>query len=127
MPRVLRLMRGVPVTIPVTIPSPCSYQYDAIITAGGRPMFFADKETRTQVAFEDVIRFDPQIIVICERERSVPKSAVEIVKDWKGWSNISAIKVGKIFSLSCKLSCRAGARSVDSIEKMAGFFHPEMF
>lgn len=127
LPRVLRLMRGIPITVPITVPSPCSYQYDAVIAAGGRPMFSAAKEARAQVSFEDVIRFDPQIIVRCERERPVPRMAVGVVKNWEGWDNISAVKTGKIFSLPCRLSCRPGSGIVDCIEKMAGFFHEEAF
>ena len=105
LPRVLRLMKD----FPLTIPSPYSYQYDAIITAGGRPMFFDAKEPRAQVALEDVVRFDPQVIISCKRGK---------------WENISAVKEKRIFSLPCELSCRQGPGTVDAIEKMAGFFHP---
>ena len=123
LPRVLRLMKDAP----ITIPSSSSYQYDAIIIAGAMPMFFSAKEARTQVALEDVVRFDPQIIIRCKRGKLLSRRVAGDIKNWEKWKNISAVKEERIFSLSCELSCRSGPRIVNTIEKMAGFFHPEVF
>ena len=127
LPKVSRLMRGFPLTVPITIPSPDSYQYDAIIIAGGRPMFSAGKEVRIQVTFEDMARFNPQLIIRCETERPTLPRMTGDINNGNGWKDITAVKDGRIFSLPCELSCRAGPGVVDSIERMAGFFYPEVF
>ena len=67
-PRVFRLIRMMNRKQMFT-PCPGSYQYDAILVSGGKPMPFAVETSYAKVSLEKVIEFNPEIIISCGRKK----------------------------------------------------------
>jgi iron complex transport system substrate-binding protein len=135
-PRVFRLMGDDPITTPAS----SSYQYDAIVVAGGRPFNPDSEEAYIQISLEEVIRFNPEVIISCGRGRDeTPKErchgcqrqnpacqrVIEQIRDWEGWKDIDAVREGRIHTLPCQFICRPGPRLIEGIERMANFFWPQ--
>lgn len=134
--RVFRLMTDDPIISPT-----CScYQFDAIRLAGGEPLPLNFEEPYTSVRLEEVMDFDPQVVLSCGRraeerpkemcpgcraERPPCRRVVEEMARREGWRETSAAKEGRIYPTPCWLLCRPGPRIVDGIELMAKLFHPE--
>ncbi len=134
-PRVFRLMGE----SPMSTPTPGSYQYHAIIRAGGEPMnIHTTQEAYAQVTLREVVAFDPQVIITCGGNRDQePKKrctgcrlknppcqrVIDDMKAWKGWEKISAVKNENVLPLPCDLICRPGPRLVTGIMRMAKFIN----
>jgi len=133
--RVFRLMTE----DPLVAPSSKSYQYDAVRVAGGLPFPLASEEPYTTVPIQEVVDFDPQVIVSCGRkDGEAPKPrcrgcraqkppcqrVVNDIRNWEGWREITATRDGRIYAMPCDLICRPGPGIVKGIEQLAEWFHP---
>ena len=136
-PRVFRLMgsQGMMGT-----PGPGSYQYDAIRIGGGEPMPVVAENGYTPVSLEAIAEFDPQVIIGCGRKRGEEPSPrckgctrtapacqreIEDIYSWNGWEDVSAVRDGRVYCLSCETICRPGSNVVYLVEQVAGIFHPD--
>lgn len=132
-PRVFRLMTDDPIVTPAN----SCFQTDAMKLAGGRTMELDFTESYVSVTMEEVVDFDPQVILSCGiEEDQQPKAQcygcraatrlclrkVGSVAARTGWSGTSAAKEGGIHAISCGLLCRPGPRTVEAIELMAETF-----
>ena len=134
-PRVFRLMTEDPIIAPTC----SSYQWDAMRLAGGWPMPLEFEEPYTSVKLEEIVRFDPEVIVSCgargkEERRRCPgcraqnppcRRIVEEIGKWEGWRETTAAREGRIYPIPCELICRPGPRLVEGIEYMSRLFHPD--
>ncbi len=133
-PKVFRLM----VESPLFTPTSSSYQYDAIVIAGGEPFAPSAEGAYAQVPLEAVIKFNPEVIVSCgrsrdeepkerchgcEREHPACQRSVEEIRSWGEWQVIDAVRRGTIYTLHCEWICRPGPRLFEGIERMAAFLH----
>jgi len=133
-PRVFRLM----IEDPIVTPTSSSYQWDAIRLAGGKPMPLEFEEPYTPVKLEEILRFDPQVILSCGvrngekprrrcpgcRAQNPPcQRIVEEIGKWEGWRETQAAGEGRIYPIPCELICRPGPRLVEGIELMSKLFH----
>lgn len=137
-PRVFRLMTDDPIITPAN----ACYQTDAIRLAGGDTMDLSFAEAYVSVTLEDVLGFDPEVILSCgfETDEHAPKERCRGCKAVKrscerdvrelvrraGWSSTSAARQGQVRALSCGLLCRPGPRTVDGIELIAEIFSRSM-
>ena len=134
-PRVFRLM----IEDPIVAPTRSSYQWDAIRLAGGWPMPLEFEESYTPVKLEEIVEFDPEVILSCgmregeEPRRRCPgcraqnppcQRIVDEIGKQEGWKEIRAAKEGRIYPIPCELLCRPGPRLVEGIEFMSKLFHP---
>ncbi len=132
-PRVLRLMMGESIGTSTR----SSYQYDAIRLAGGNPLLIDDEKPYTSISLEEVLSFDPEVIISCGRkdekkpQRRCPGcrmekpsclTVVEQIGNWEGWKTISAVKEGRVYPVPCEFLCRPGPRLVEGIEWMSELF-----
>ena len=133
--RVFRLMTE----DPLVAPSSTSYQYDAVRVAGGLPFPLVSEEPYTAVPMQEVIDFDPQVIVSCGRKDSeAPKPrcrgcraqmppcqrVVNDIRSWEGWRETAAARDGRIYAMQCNVICRPGPGIVKGVEQLAEWFHP---
>ncbi len=130
-PRVFRVMNDVP----TITPGPYAVQYDAIKLAGGTLMPMEDT-AYVQVTREELIRFNPEILLFCGRRKSDPKrprckgclsknpmcqrEVDEIITNQ--WSGVNAVRDDKVYPLSCDVLCRPGVRLIAGIEKLNKYF-----
>ena len=133
LPRVFRLMSREQIFTPATN----SYQYDAICTAGGRPMTFDTQESYAKVTLGEVVKFDPEVIISCGRgkgekpkprckgcnkEYPICQREIEEIYNWSGWEKISAVKKRRVYAFPCRIVCYPGPHVADLITKLAEIF-----
>ncbi len=121
-------------TNPIITPGKGSYQYDALSTAGAAQMTLSNG-TYERVTLEEVIHYDPEVILACGRHRDQParpvcpncqaenpicQRCVEDIAAMPGWRETSAAKSGHLLAIPCDWLCRPGPRLIGGIEKIAG-------
>ncbi|MCL0076344.1 helical backbone metal receptor [Dehalococcoidia bacterium] len=135
-PRVFRLMTENPF-----VTATCSsYQYDAIRLAGGSSPFLDVDKPYTSMSLEDVLDFDPEVIISCGRKdgeqprrrcpgcRAEKPPCLRVMSEigaWEGWKMTSAVREGRVYPIACEFICRPGPRLVEGIERMAELFQSE--
>ncbi|MFQ6011967.1 MAG: ABC transporter substrate-binding protein, partial [Nitrososphaerales archaeon] len=95
-------------------------QHEMVERAGGINIF-SDIQGSRQVNLEAVIAKNPDVIISFNNQVSL-----EVMKDRPGWSNINAIKDGKVYQLTAK-QASPNPRIADSLEQIAMLIHPELF
>ncbi|HPZ44080.1 MAG TPA: helical backbone metal receptor [Bacillota bacterium] len=131
-PRVFCLMR----TDPVITPGPGSFQYDALEIAGARLMVFQTQEPYVEVSPEQIVAFDPEVVVFCgveKGERKPPRcqgcvAAIPICQrtldDLTGgeWEQTTAFRERRVYPIPCHTICRPGPRLIDGMERLHRIF-----
>lgn len=98
---------------------------DDLIARGGGVNIAADTGTPyPQFSQEQIIAKDPEVILLGDGSQGVTPDSV---KGRPGWGGISAVKTGRIIVLDEDVFLRPGPRSVDALEAMARYLHPELF
>lgn len=77
-----------------------------------------------QISLEALLKADPQIILLGD---SMYGSTAEAASQRTGWSEISAVKSGKLYEFDDNLVTRPGPRLVEGFELIAQMIHPELF
>jgi iron complex transport system substrate-binding protein len=118
---------------PVITPGKGSYQYDALRTAGAAQMTLS-YSTYERVTLEEIVHYDPEVILACGRHRGQPARPVcpncqaehpvcqRIVEDIAaapGWRETSAARNGHLLAIPCDWLCRPGPRLIGGIERIA--------
>lgn len=123
-------------TDPLITPGPGSFQYDALQKAGARLMDFQTKEPYVVVSPEQMVAFNPEVIVFCgvaEGQRRPPpcKGCVaerpicqRTLKDLTNgkWVKTTAFRERRVYPLPCHWICRPGPRLIDGMEKLHSIF-----
>lgn len=105
---------------PIMSVSDNSFVGELINIAGGRNIFPRLPRDYSRVRAEDVINYDPEIIII-----TYPMENVGIVANRKGWENIKAVAEGRIYTpsdIDPDLLLRAGPRLIEGINKLNEIF-----
>ena len=103
---------------------------ELIELAGGRPgLGVAQKESR-RVAWDDVIAFAPEVIVVTpcgfDLRRTVAE-AERVLPSRNGWTALPAVRQGRVYAVDGNAYfSRPGPRIVDSLELLAELIHPEL-
>ena len=77
-----------------------------------------------QLTQEAIIAANPQAIILADEAFG---TTADSVKARPGWSNIDAVKNGKIFGVDPNIISRPGPRIVDALEQVAKDLYPEKF
>ncbi len=96
---------------PLYTPGEESFINDIIQIAGARNIFVDVKMPYLVAKQEDVIRKNPDLIVL-----SYPGASPEQVRKRIGWTEVNAVKRGCIFKVKADLFARPGPRFVDAIK-----------
>ena len=98
---------------------------DTVITlAGGQNVRRVLKDTFAQVSSEELIKQNPDIIILGDTLYGV---TIESISQRAGWTSIAAVKNKAIYSFDDNLLSRPGPRLIDGLEQMAKLLHPELF
>jgi iron complex transport system substrate-binding protein len=103
---------------------PGSYIHDLITVAGGQNIGARASSAYPQLSAEEILRSDPEIIVLAAADYSAKP---EQVAARTGWSVISAVKNGRIVTIAPNLINRPGPRVGEAAEAYAKLVHPELF
>lgn len=96
-----------------------TFMDDLIRRAGGANVF-ADLRGWPQVNAEAVIQRNPEVIVLTHPQR-------QRVLARRGWSQVPAIRSGRVVSADAALLSRPGPRIIDGLAYLARLLHPEVF
>lgn len=103
---------------------PGSYINDLIDIAGGTNVAARATSAYPQLSAEEILRSDPEIIVLAaDAYSSKPGDVVAR----QGWSIIAAVKSNRIFTIDPNLINRPGPRVGEAAETYARLVHPELF
>jgi iron complex transport system substrate-binding protein len=98
---------------------------DLVITlAGGKNIGGALKDAFAQISSEELVKQNPDLIVLGDALYGVTPEAVG---QRPGWNALNAVKNNQIFAFDDNLISRPGPRLIDGLEQMAKLIHPELF
>ena len=107
------------------VAGPGSFNDSLITLAGGQDVGASGPTSSWQMSTEDIIKADPQIIILDDYQFGV---TVESVEQRPGWSTITAVKNGAIYPITdSDLTDRPGPRVIDGLQMLAKNIHPELF
>ncbi len=86
--------------------SPATFIGQLISLAGGRPLFDDARESWPMVSIEEILRRDPDIIIVPVGE--MRPTSVERIREIPGWRDLRAVRAGNIFTIPADLSNRPG-------------------
>jgi iron complex transport system substrate-binding protein len=99
--------------------------------AGGRPGLGVAHANSRRVAWNDVIAFAPEVIVVapCGMDlRRTIEEAQRVLPSRTGWNALPAVRQGRVYAVDGNAYfSRPGPRIVDSLELLAELIHPELF
>ena len=94
-----------------------SYLSELVGIAGGKNIYDALPEPSPQVAFEDLAKRDPEIIL------AAPQGVARIVGD-PAWQNLRAVRNGRVLAIDTTLVFRPSLRLGEAALSLARLIHP---
>ena len=108
---------------PYTV-GPGSFIAELIEVAGGVNVAARATSPYPQLSIEEIVRTDPEVIVLGDADYGVTPDQVAARP---GWSGISAVKSKRIYPMPANLVSRPGPRVGDAAEAYAKLLHPQLF
>ena len=108
---------------PFTV-GPGSYLSEIIDVAGGINVAARASSPYPQLSLEEVVRADPEVIVLADADYGVTPDQVAARL---GWSALAAVRAGRVFPIADSLVSRPGPRVGEAAEAYARLLHPELF
>ncbi len=106
-------------------PGPGSFIDDLLTKAGGVNIAADAKSSYAQLSPEVIIAKDPEVILLGDM---LFGETPESVKARPGWTNITAVKTGRIVPIPNEdVVARPGPRVVEGLEMIARALHPDLF
>ncbi len=102
---------------------------ELVAMAGGIDGLGRAGEDSPRVTWEEVRRYDPDVILVMPCSFSIARTVKEfpLLARHPGWSSVSAVKAGRVFAVDGSWFHRPGPRLVDGLKLMAALAHPEAF
>jgi iron complex transport system substrate-binding protein len=102
---------------------------ELIRLAGGEDGFGREKQKSVALAWEQVIDWQPEVVLISccgfTAERAVQEA--DVLRGVAGWEDLPAVREGKVFVTDgTSYFSRPGPRLVDSLELLAHVIHPDI-
>ena len=100
-----------------------------VALAGGRDGLGSPGEDSARVSWEDVRRYDPEVILVMPCSFSIARTVKELplLSRLPGWSMLSAVRSGRVFAVEGGFFHRPGPRLVQGLRLMAALFQPGRF
>jgi iron complex transport system substrate-binding protein len=103
---------------------PGSFIDDLIKLAGGPNIAAAAKSQYPTISAEEVVKADPEIVVLADAAYGTTGEAVAARP---GWSSLSAVKNKRVYPVNGNLFSRPGPRLGAAAEEYAKLVHPELY
>ena len=110
---------------PLISVGPGSFAHDLIEIAGGRNVASQSSSRYRRYTLEEILLADPEVIIICSM--TPDDSSLAQKKWWKRWTNMSAVRNGRIYVIEANLLTRPGPRIIEGLMEIAKAIHPEIF
>jgi len=103
---------------------PGSFVGDLYKTLKARNIAEAASEAYPQINAEAIIKADPQVIILADVAAG---ESPQTVAARPGWSQITAVKGGRVYTVDPDIVSRPGPRLVDALDTLARLLYPEKF
>ncbi len=102
---------------------------ELVVMAGGEDGFGRPGEDSPRLRWEDVRRYDPEVVLVMPCSFSIERTVKEfpLLSRLPGWSSLNAVRAGRVFAVDGGLFHRPGPRLLQGLKLMATRFHPELF
>ena len=103
---------------------------EMVSLAGGRNLFGEVGGHAPELAWEELLEADPEVIILmpCGFDLKQTIGEVETFLAKPGWDNITAVKTGRVYATDANAFFnRPGPRLADSLEMLAEILHPNAF
>lgn len=107
---------------PVYIAGPGSFIDELLALAGAENVFADAPDGWPQVALEEVVARQPDIILIPDEPADAGHAAA--LAGLPGWRDLEAVRAGRVFTLPGELFNRPGPRIAETAERLASVLHP---
>ena len=104
---------------PPTIVGPHTFIDELITIAGGQNVFADIGKQYTEVSLEDLIRRDPDVIIIAREEAFDPRAQLA---GMAGWRDLRAVKSGHVYRVSANEFNRSGPNMPAAAAMLSDFF-----
>ena len=108
----------------IYVAGPGSFVDAMITTAGGTNVASGAQSAYPQLSSEEIVRSDPEIIVLSDFQYGTTPEAVGARP---GWAAISAVRNKRIYPIDANITSRPGPRLADGVEAYAKLLHPDLF
>jgi iron complex transport system substrate-binding protein len=98
--------------------------------AGGVDEISKPNVDSIRVAWEDVLRWNPDVLIVspCGYNTEKSKQQAELLKTNPGWNNLKAVQNERVYAVDGNsYFARPALRLVDGVEILAHLLHPELF
>jgi len=85
----------------------------------------AGEDPYPRYSWEDILVLQPEIVLISSMAGGLAPE--DIIRSWKKWGQLSAVKKDKVFVVDAELFDRPTTRLLDGLEVIAAIMHPELF
>jgi iron complex transport system substrate-binding protein len=102
---------------------PGSFIDDLINLAGGTNVFATTKSAYPTVSGEEIVRADPEVIVLGD---ALYGTTIDSVASRPGWAALTAVKNKRVYA-GISLFSRPGPRLGEAAQEYAKLVHPELF
>jgi iron complex transport system substrate-binding protein len=103
---------------------------ELIEIAGGQCRLTRSGERTHYTKWQDVVTFDPEVIVVTPCGFDLPRtlSEMRVLTKLPGWGTLAAVRQGRVHAADGNAYFnRSGPRIVDSLEILAELIHPTLF
>ena len=98
--------------------------------AGGRDELARAGAYSVRIAWEDVLQWAPEVLVVMPCGLDLRKTAAQAQQllAYPGWSDLPAVRAGRVYAVDANAYfARPGPRVVEGTELLAHIIHPELF
>ena len=102
---------------------------DQIAAAGGFDPLGRPGGRSVPIAWDDVRRVDPEVLVIAPCGFDIPRAQTEtaLLARLPGWSELMAVRERRVYLADGSIFTQPSETLVDGIELLAALFHPDLF
>lgn len=111
---------------PFTV-GPASFIHELLDLAGGENVAAAAIGMWPQLSLEQVLKADPEIIILGDAVAVNNPQTPEMVMRRPGWDRLTAVRRRAIFIVNGNVVSRPGPRIAEGLEALARIIHPERF
>jgi iron complex transport system substrate-binding protein len=101
-----------------------TFIHELIQMAGGTNLC-ADYTSYPRLSREQVVALSPEVLIVTTMDRGM--SIDQVHAEWSGWSQIPAVRDGRIAIVDSNIFDRPTPRQVDALEQLVHIIHPELF
>jgi len=109
---------------PLIVPGRGAIVTELIQIAGGQSLTAGDADAWPRYSLEAAVARAPEVILLANHGAGTGAIAMD---QWRGLTELPAVKAGRLRSVDGDLLHRYGPRVVDGLEQLARAIHPEAF